>query len=96
MVRFGMRALPATWFAVALVGAVASVPISIGHEGWYDTAFYPLNALGLALAGALISSRHRSNPLGWLMLTVGVVAAYVEFFEGYGYHAGWPVAATSA
>lgn len=51
MVRFGMRALPATWFAVALVGAVVSVPISIGHEGWYDTAFYPLNALGLALAG---------------------------------------------
>jgi signal transduction histidine kinase len=96
MVRFGMRALPATWFAVALVGAVASVPISIGHEGWYDTAFYPLNALGLALAGALISSRHRSNPLGWLMLAVGVVAAYVEFFEGYGYHASWPAAATSA
>jgi hypothetical protein len=51
MVRFGMRALPATWFAVALVSAVVSVPISAGHESWYDTALYPLNALGLALAG---------------------------------------------
>jgi hypothetical protein len=94
MVRFGMRALPATWLAVALVGAAASVPISIGREGWYDIAFYPLNALGLALAGALISSRQRSNPLGWLMLSVGVLAAWVEFAEGYGYHAGWPAAAT--
>jgi hypothetical protein len=96
MVRFGMRALPATWFAVALVGAVVSVPISIGHEGWYDTALYPLNALGLALAGALISSRQRSNPLGWLMLVVGVVAAWIELAEGYGYHPSWPGAAALA
>jgi signal transduction histidine kinase len=94
MKRFGWRAWPVAWLAVTLALAVASVPISAGREGWYDTAFYPVNAVALALAGALISSRQRRNPLGWLMLGVGALAAWVEFAEGYGYHAAWPAAAT--
>jgi hypothetical protein len=94
MARFGMRPIPATWLAIALIAAVASVPISFGREEWFDTALYPVNAAGLALAGALIASRQRTNPLGWLMLAMGVDAAWTEWVEGYSYHAAWPAAST--
>src|SRR6516165_1973545 len=95
MTRFGMRPVPATWLVMALIVAVASVPISAGREEWFDTALYPVNAAGLALAGALIASRQRTNPLGWLMLAMGVDAAWTEFIQGYTYHPGWPAAATA-
>jgi signal transduction histidine kinase len=87
-----MRALPAVLLALAVLGAVASVPLSLGREPLYDTVFYPVNGVGLALAGALIAAYQRSNPLGWLLVGMGVEAAWVEFAEGYGYHPGWPAA----
>jgi signal transduction histidine kinase len=95
MTRFGMRPVPATWLVMALIVAVASVPISAGREEWFDTALYPVNAAGLALAGALIASRQRTNPLGWLMLAMGVDAAWTEFIQGYTYHPSWPATATA-
>ncbi len=88
--RFGMRALPAALLALAVLGAIASVPLSLGREPLYDTVFYPVNGVGLALAGALIASYQRTSPLGWLLVGMGVEAAWVEFAEGYGYHLGWP------
>jgi hypothetical protein len=36
MPRFGMRPIPATWLAMALIVAVASVPISAGREEWFE------------------------------------------------------------
>jgi signal transduction histidine kinase len=92
--RFPVRALPAVLLACAVVGAIASVPLSLGGEPLFDTVLYPVNGVGLALAGALIASHHRSNPLGWLLAGMGVEAAWVEFAEGYGGHPGLPAAVT--
>ncbi|WP_210157034.1 ATP-binding protein [Microbispora oryzae] len=90
MARFGMRALPAALLVLAVLGAVASVPLSLGREPLYDTILYPVNGVALTLAGALIASYQWRNPLGWLLVAMGVEAAWVEFAEGYGYHPGWP------
>lgn len=79
---------------LAVVGAVASIPLSLGREPVYDTILYPLNGISLAAAGALIASYHRTNPLGWLLAAVGVEAAWVEFAEGYGNHASLPASGT--
>ncbi|MGW4210386.1 sensor histidine kinase [Lentzea sp. NPDC004789] len=94
MVRFGMRALPTALLALAVLGAVASVPLSLGREPLYDTVCYPLNGIGLALAGALVASYQRANPVGWLLAGMGVEASWVEFAGGYGHHPEWPAADT--
>ncbi len=51
MARFRMRALPAALLVLAVLGAIASVPLSLGREPLYDTVFYPVNGVALALAG---------------------------------------------
>ena len=82
----GLRPLPAVLVGLAVVFAVVSFPLSIGREGVYDTILYPLNGVVLALAGALIASRLRTHPLGWILLADGTASAFVELTEGYGYH----------
>jgi hypothetical protein len=91
----GLRPLPAALLALAVAFAVASVPLSVGLEEVYDTVFYPLNGVVLALAGALIASRQRAHPMGWILLGMGVAAAFVELAEGYGYHPLYPGSAAS-
>src|ERR1700712_61905 len=85
----GLRPLPAVLLTLAIVFAVASLPLSAGLEGVWDTVLYPINGVVLALAGALIASRQRAHPIGWILLGMGVEAAFVELTEGYGYHAGY-------
>ncbi len=85
----GLRPLPAALLALAVVFAVASFPLSAGLEGIWDTILYPVNAVVLAIAGALIVSRERAHPIGWILLGMGVEAAFVELTEGYGYHADY-------
>jgi len=85
----GVRPLPAALFALTCLAAVASVPISAGLEATYD-ALYAANAVALGLAGALIASYQRENPIGWLLSAMGVDGALVEFAQGYGYHSSWP------
>ncbi|CRK58205.1 putative two-component system sensor kinase [Alloactinosynnema sp. L-07] len=85
-----MRPLPAAFLVVTSLVSVASVPISVGLEPSYDTVLYALHAVALALAGALIASHQRDNPIGWVLIGIGLDAAWVEFTEGYGNHSGWP------
>jgi signal transduction histidine kinase len=90
MALIGVRPLPAVLFAVNCLASVASVPMSIGREDSYDAVLYPLNAVALGLAGALIVSHQRSNPIGWVLSGMGLDAALVEITEGYAYHPSWP------
>jgi hypothetical protein len=90
MPRIGARPLPAALFAVTCLVSVASVPISVGLEPLYDALLYPLNAVVLGLAGALIVTNRRPNPIGWVLSGMGVEAALVELTEGYAYHPAWP------
>ncbi|SHN47670.1 ATP-binding protein [Cryptosporangium aurantiacum] len=95
MRRTGLRDLPAAFLALTCLIAVASVPISVGREETFDALLYPVNAVALGLAGALVVTYRRSNPIGWVLCAMGFDAAFVEFAEGYGYHPAWPAAATS-
>lgn len=94
MARFATRVLPAALLVLAVLGAVGSVPPSLGREPLFDTVLYPLNGVALALAGALIARHQRANPVGWLLVGMGVEASWVEFAEGYGEHPQWPVSGT--
>ena len=91
----GIRPVPGAVLAVAVVLAGVSVPLSAGLEGIHDTVFYAVDSVVLALAGALISSRRRANPIGWILLAMGLEAAVVEVAEGYGYHGSYPGAVFS-
>lgn len=90
-----VRPIPAALLGVTIALAIVSIPISLGHEQLTDTVLYPLNAVAFAVAGALISSRWRGSSIGWLLLADGVVSAFVEAVEGYGYHGDYPAAVTA-
>jgi hypothetical protein len=94
MPRTGARLLPWALLTTTCLVAVASVPISVDLEESYDTVLYPANAVGMGVAGALIASRCRGNPIGWVLCGAGLESALVEFTEGYGYHPGWPASST--
>ncbi|MGX6605023.1 sensor histidine kinase [Micromonosporaceae bacterium Da 78-11] len=90
MPRTQARALPVALFAGTCLASVASVPISVGREPQYDVILYPLNAVALCLAGSLIATHRRRNPIGWVLIVMGAMAAWVELTEGYAYHSAWP------
>ncbi len=95
MPRFSARPLPAALFALTCGFAVASVVLSAGLEPAYDTVFYGVNAVALGAAGGLIAWRHPGNAIGWLLSGMGVLAAFTELTEGYGYHLDFPAAVPS-
>jgi signal transduction histidine kinase len=90
-----VRPIPGAMLALTIAFAIASVPVSFGHELLIGTVLYPLNGVAFAVAGALIASRWRRSSIGWLLLGVGVLTAFGEAVEGYGYHAGYPAAVTA-
>ncbi|MBL7549488.1 hypothetical protein I6A60_16620 [Frankia sp. AgB1.9] len=89
------RQFPVALLVLTCAAAVASVPLSAGLEPVIDTALYPLNAVALGGAGALIRLRLSRHRVGLLLAGVGLVAALVELLEGYGYHDTWPGALTA-
>src|SRR5919202_970160 len=95
MARTRLRPLPAVVLGATCLVALASVPLSLGREALYDALLYPLNALALGVAGALITSFQRRNVIGVVLAGLGLEAAWTEVTEGYGYHAAWPGAGTS-
>jgi signal transduction histidine kinase len=90
-----VRPIPGAVLALTIALAIASVPVSAGHELVTDTVLYPLNGVAFAVAGALIASRWRSSSIGWFLLGFGVVTAFGEAVEGYGYHDSYPAAVTA-
>jgi len=87
-----VRPLPAAFLAVTTALAAVSVPLLLGHELLTNTLLYPANAVVLSLCGALISSRWPRSSLGWLLSVMGVVAAFGEAAQGYGYRVDYPAA----
>jgi len=90
MPRFGVRPLPAGLFGITCLVSVVSVSISLGLEPVYDAILYPVHAVAWGLAGVLIASYQRQNPIGWVLSGLGFEAAWVQFTEGYAYHSAWP------
>src|SRR5215207_6071758 len=88
-VRFVSRmALPVT-----LVLIVGRIYLSILHGDMTGTAGVVVDAvldllgLGFVALGLLVVHRRPGNPVGWIILGVGVAAAATEFLQSYGVYA---------
>jgi len=77
------RALPIAIGAVALAITIVSVPLSIGEAVW-DTVAYSFLPATMAAAGTLLAVRVRGNPIGWVMLLIGLEGGIAEALEGWG------------
>ncbi|MEO6124416.1 MAG: histidine kinase [Ilumatobacteraceae bacterium] len=86
-------AVPFAVLVVAVLAEVAAVALSWGLEPGTDTAIYAVYSVVLAGAGALVASKYGRNPIGWLMLWLGVSnALFTDLAQGYGLRAhreGW-------
>lgn len=51
---------------------------STGNDEWFS-----LFAVGFALVGALVASRHPANPVGWMLLAVPVVLSVTSVAQTY-------------
>ena len=78
------RALSIALGSTALATTLVSVPLSLGHEALYDTVFYTLFGIVLALTGTLVANRARQNPIGWILLGMAVETGISESLEGWG------------
>ena len=50
---------------------LSGVPID-GVAGWVVVFFYTVSILGLMLIGVVMASRLPKNPIGWILLWVGI------------------------
>ena len=89
-----MRAVPIAVFVVVVLAELGAVALSWGLEPWTDTAIYAMYSTVLASAGVLVASKYGRNPIGWLMLWLGLSNALVtDLAQGYGLRANqrsWP------
>jgi signal transduction histidine kinase len=82
---------PWVLFGVALLLVLAAITIFVvGGPGdglkTEDLVFLPvvlLTILGYSIVGAILASRNTRNPLGWIMLTVGLAFALAQATETY-------------
>jgi len=72
-------------FGLTVVFLVAMVGLSAGREELFDTILYGLLTFSLAFVGALITSRHPDNRIGWIFCALGLFGAFAEAAEGWGY-----------
>ncbi len=89
-----IRVVPLVVFVVVLLAELAAVLLSWGLEPWTDTVIYAVYATVITGAGALVASKYSRNPIGWLMLWLGLSNALLaDLAQGYGLRAnqrGWP------
>ena len=89
-----LRRLPAILFATTVMFELVAVMLSTGLEPLYDTLVYATYTITLAGAGALIASRHRRNPIGWLFCGIAMLNAIAaDTAQGWGLRAAansWP------
>jgi hypothetical protein len=83
----GRARLAWSTFALTVLFLIAMLGLSAGREEAFDTILYGLLTFSLAGVGALITSRHPGNRIGWIFLALGVFGAFAEAAEGWGYFA---------
>jgi signal transduction histidine kinase len=73
-------------WGVLMVLLAAGITLTV-LNGWTDDPFIaavaPLTLLGFATVGALIASRHRQNPIGWLFLAFAFSFAMAGVADEY-------------
>jgi signal transduction histidine kinase len=74
-------AWPIAWTSIAMVviaTALTLITLAAGGEGQQSAVHFivsPIFAITYSLVGALISSRHPRNPVGWISAAVGFLSA---------------------
>jgi hypothetical protein len=72
------------WFLCALaVASVVTGAALVAADALYEDALFGLACIGPAVVGALVASRVRSNPIGWLLLVVALLYTVETLAEGY-------------
>jgi two-component system NarL family sensor kinase len=95
-----VRVAVAFWVAAVVLVSVAAAFDVVNRTSGSGDPWLPsiaAAALGFGTVGALIAGRHPGNPIGWLILAVGVGSAVSGLGIGYGaWAARGPVAAPGA
>ena len=79
--------LPWVMLVATTVMVAVMVPLSWGHEPWFDTIFFGLSAVTLATIGAFVASRMSRNPIGSIFCSQGFTGGLLEMWgEGMAYH----------
>lgn len=94
MTRRTISRVPLLLLGGTVAFEVASIVLSWGLEPRYDTVLYAVFSVTMAVAGALIATRHPSNRIGWLFLGFALLNAVIaDAAQGWGLRAaqqGWP------
>jgi signal transduction histidine kinase len=78
--------------ALAILIAAISIPVQImgGGQPTEDAVFLPVGLLlvvGYSIVGAILASRKPRNPIGWILMAVGLAFGIAFFTEGYARYA---------
>jgi signal transduction histidine kinase len=73
---------------IAILLAAVAVPVQVmaGGQAMGDAAFLPVGFLmvvGYSTVGAILASRNPQNPIGWILMAVGLAFGLAFFTEGY-------------
>ena len=70
--------ITATSLALVVAGYVASASALVASDGvdWPPThvLFNPIVTIAYALVGALVTSRDPRNPIGWIIVVIGLLS----------------------
>jgi signal transduction histidine kinase len=88
----GLRALAVTAGVFAVLTAVATIVLAIANAPTYHgllNADLPSSDVPIAfgILGALVATRQRRNPVGWLFLFIAVVGGIHGVADGYAHYA---------
>ncbi|HYI35680.1 MAG TPA: histidine kinase [Thermoleophilaceae bacterium] len=98
MKALGLRPVPVALFLLTQLITVVAVALSLGVEPHFDTLLFALHGFALAGAGALVASRQRGNPMGWIFLALALAGTVGDLVQGYGLRGtpeGWTGAVTA-
>jgi hypothetical protein len=76
-------AVVVTMAAMALVIATRSVPRPVGERPWHLVLLSIVGYLPFSTTGAVIAARRPANPLGWLLLAIGLTLGMNDFTHYY-------------
>jgi hypothetical protein len=80
----GAVAIVATLLAMALVVATRSVPRPAWERSWQLVVATMAWYLSFSVVGTIIAARRPANPVGWLLLGIGLTLGMNDFMHYYG------------
>lgn len=81
-VRFTTLLAWAIWSLAALL-TLAAVPLGLANGGQWDMFLALAFGVTFSTAGAVIASRHPTNPMGWLFIAMSLLWALANVARGY-------------